>query len=580
MEQTPKSAAPVSQLQAAAQVLAKSLTTPDRATPVHRRQVAQLAQDIQQSPGLQRQRDFAAVVNSSPRMLVQRQQLDGVFGAAPQEKTGAVMPIQSRAAPNKTGLPDGLKSGIESLSGMAMGNVKVHYNSSKPAQLQALAYAQGSDIHVGPGQERHLPHEAWHVVQQRQGRVRPTMQAMGAAINNDGRLESEADVMGMRASRLGTAQRMPDTGHKRGGESMYGSPIQLRLTPPAITAAANIAAGPANAPNRDTVATGPTNVSAYTVAINAAAATRAGALTAIQTEYRAIGAGLPGRFLSGPPLRNQCVANRPFAAHVYDVLVAAATIPAHAAAVPTAPQKQAHLNGLAPHPILAPANMELLRNDAAVPFNDPLEINVQAPYGAAAPLIARVDFTEGQKGYITRVQDNGGVDATIADRPNYAGEFPNPNHPLIAPNRAMGGLRTDGVSSFSNVHHTATNEDAATQIGRVGARGTREHLEGGLDAITKVIAEGGRFICVGALGTAVRNDSLFFAVNPTGGFRSVEFRELWKMWQNRFAGAYGVTNAAVVTFITNAVLPANVTQNAAAPAHTAYHYDLDNSAIW
>jgi hypothetical protein len=49
---------------------------------------------------------------------------------------------------------------------MSMDHVKVHYNSSQPAQLNALAYAQGSDIHVAPGQEQHLPHEAWHVVQQ------------------------------------------------------------------------------------------------------------------------------------------------------------------------------------------------------------------------------------------------------------------------------------------------------------------------------------------------------------------------------------------------------------------------------
>ncbi|HEX7987867.1 MAG TPA: DUF4157 domain-containing protein [Duganella sp.] len=86
----------------------------------------------------------------------------------------------SREAPaNNTGLPDDLKAGIENLSGMGMGHVKVHYNSSQPAQLQARAYAQGSDIHVGPGQEQHLPHEAWHVVQQAQGRVKPTTQMNG-----------------------------------------------------------------------------------------------------------------------------------------------------------------------------------------------------------------------------------------------------------------------------------------------------------------------------------------------------------------------------------------------------------------
>jgi len=79
---------------------------------------------------------------------------------------------------------------------MSMEHVNVHYNSSKPAQLQALAYAQGNDIHLGPGQEHHLPHEAWHVVQQMQGRVAPTMQAKGAPINDDEGLEKEADRMG------------------------------------------------------------------------------------------------------------------------------------------------------------------------------------------------------------------------------------------------------------------------------------------------------------------------------------------------------------------------------------------------
>lgn len=101
---------------------------------------------------------------------------------------------------NKTGLPDQLKNGVESLSGMSLDHVKVHYNSDKPAQLNAHAYAQGSEIHVAPGQEQHLPHEAWHVVQQAQGRVRPTMQMKaGVSVNDDAGLEHEADVMGMKA---------------------------------------------------------------------------------------------------------------------------------------------------------------------------------------------------------------------------------------------------------------------------------------------------------------------------------------------------------------------------------------------
>jgi hypothetical protein len=106
-------------------------------------------------------------------------------------------PVQK--SENKTGLPDKLKTGIENLSGLSMDDVRVQYNSSKPAQLQALAYTQGTDIHVGPGQERHLPHEGWHVVQQRQGRVKPTMQMSGEQINDEVGLEREADVMGGKA---------------------------------------------------------------------------------------------------------------------------------------------------------------------------------------------------------------------------------------------------------------------------------------------------------------------------------------------------------------------------------------------
>jgi hypothetical protein len=101
---------------------------------------------------------------------------------------------------NKTGIPDGLKSGMESVSGISLNDVTVHRNSNKPAQLQAHAYAQGTDIHLGPGQEKHLPHEAWHVVQQKQGRVQATTQGNGnVPINDNPSLEREATQMGQKA---------------------------------------------------------------------------------------------------------------------------------------------------------------------------------------------------------------------------------------------------------------------------------------------------------------------------------------------------------------------------------------------
>ncbi len=110
----------------------------------------------------------------------------------------------STAGPESaSALPASLQAGIEQLSGIGMNDVRVHRNSAEPAKLGALAYAQGSDIHLGPGQEAHLPHEAWHVVQQKQGRVRATARLKtGAAVNDHPALEREADEVAARLSHV------------------------------------------------------------------------------------------------------------------------------------------------------------------------------------------------------------------------------------------------------------------------------------------------------------------------------------------------------------------------------------------
>ncbi len=111
-----------------------------------------------------------------------------------QGKFGTIQKQEAKAE-NNTGMPDNLKAGIEGLSGVDVSDVKVHFNSSKPAQLNAHAYAQGSDIHIGPGQEKHLPHEAWHIVQQKQGRVQPTIQMRdNLNVNNFFGVEKEPSV--------------------------------------------------------------------------------------------------------------------------------------------------------------------------------------------------------------------------------------------------------------------------------------------------------------------------------------------------------------------------------------------------
>jgi hypothetical protein len=171
------------------------------------------------------------------------------------EASGIVQPKH-----NNTGMPDNLKSGVENLSGMDMSDVKVHYNSSHPAQLNAHAYAQGNDIHLGPGQEQHLAHEAWHVVQQRQGRVQATRQMKGGVpVNDDPGLEHEADVMGAKAlqmysasSRLkpyttasNVAQLMPIQFENEGGESSGG--IVWGFISGTMSVVSNAVSGTANA---------------------------------------------------------------------------------------------------------------------------------------------------------------------------------------------------------------------------------------------------------------------------------------------------------------------------------------------
>ena len=123
-------------------------------------------------------------------------------------------------------MPDPLKTNLEQLSGMGLSGVRVHYNSSEPAQLNALAYTQGQDIHMCPGQEKHLPHEGWHVVQQMQGRVKPTMQVKGMSINDDKELEREADVMGARALQTKGAEQPRTSVVQQSGVPKSGPIIQ------------------------------------------------------------------------------------------------------------------------------------------------------------------------------------------------------------------------------------------------------------------------------------------------------------------------------------------------------------------
>ena len=124
-----------------------------------------------------------------------------------------VRPADPAGRPSPAALPRPLRAGLEQLSGLDLTRVRVHYDSARPGGLGALACTQGTQIEVGPGNERQLPHEGWHVVQQLQGRVAATARAKGrpadggaaAGLNEDAGLEREAETMGAKARQLGQA---------------------------------------------------------------------------------------------------------------------------------------------------------------------------------------------------------------------------------------------------------------------------------------------------------------------------------------------------------------------------------------
>jgi hypothetical protein len=150
-------------------------------------------------------RSIEAVLGRTAQRVVEDEEVSQrrEAGAPGPTKTAEALPEGASAAgANQTGLPETLQAGMESLSGLSLDPVRVHYNSAEPARLGAAAYAQGTDIHLAPGQDHHLPHEAWHVVQQAEGRVQPTLESEGGVpINDDAGLETEADRMGARAAR-------------------------------------------------------------------------------------------------------------------------------------------------------------------------------------------------------------------------------------------------------------------------------------------------------------------------------------------------------------------------------------------
>lgn len=137
---------------------------------------------------------------------------------------------QNGPSGDSAALPSVLSEAIEAQAGVSMAGVSVHRNSPAPAAIGAHAFAQGADIHLGPGQDSHLAHEAWHIAQQRQGRVPRRRRIDGQPVNDDSHLEREATefsaTLPMGAPTLAPMVSAPQTAPLSTTAAPHDAPIQ------------------------------------------------------------------------------------------------------------------------------------------------------------------------------------------------------------------------------------------------------------------------------------------------------------------------------------------------------------------
>ncbi|WP_437322462.1 eCIS core domain-containing protein [Sorangium sp. So ce394] len=189
----------------------------DRSTPKTSRSAARTWRARPPAPLLARTR---TMTSARPPAEPARAALERAFGAELFAGAATRPGVGGGSGPdravNLTGIPSPVKAKMEAAFAADFSGVRVHPSSSRAVALGALAYTQGSEIHVAPGQwapettrgQELLGHELAHVVQQRAGRVQATAQYKGIKLNDAPALEAEADAMGARAARAGLPRAM------------------------------------------------------------------------------------------------------------------------------------------------------------------------------------------------------------------------------------------------------------------------------------------------------------------------------------------------------------------------------------
>ena len=403
---------------------------------------------------------------------------------APEQAAMLATPIHGR--PQR--LPGALRAGIEQLSGLDMAGVRVHLNSPLPAQINALAFTQGSDIHVSPGQQAHLPHEAWHVVQQAQGRVRPTLQTKSRlAVNDDAALEQEADRMGAQAMALKAS-------NSAASAALRPASPRTEVAQAKNLKQAGLAASFSDDGKRDLVSD-KREVNLYVKKDDTKAANKVDAIKKAAALNAQVGVAVDGYAENTLRIR----------------------------------KKNDKWTGKA----------EALDSDGLNKV-DPFMFGVMVPFGDAEhdeqiELIFQhaVQWT----GYVEAIYDSTNVNTRSVPTMFDVGEDPS----------IRGSSGTIGEHyrnlKFSNVHEKHPATSAAPKILDLTSGGGERNL----DAYTKLAGEGARWQCVRNQSAHLSDDSLFYtahASDPTK-VQGIEFKTLWITWAETFNKDYDISDLTV-----------------------------------
>lgn len=493
-----------------------------------------------------RRQDFGIKRDSRPD-IKQKQMSAGVFLKTGQPNLfQAAQRREEPGMPNRTGLPDSLKAGIENLSGISMDDVRVHYNSPKPAQLQALAYTKGTEIHVAPGQAKHLPHEAWHVVQQKQGRVMPTMKFGGNFINDNPVLEREADYMGAKAVQ----------GKFKDGalsvKNAISTCVQRQMPDAADFADYNVAIGVQQIVNNSTLV----------MQKPLQAQNKAEALQKISTEAARIG-----------NKANGCLDNNE---SFYAEIRAEYHTKSNRREISS---KESEINGYKGQIEELDDNIyaeDYVKEGYREGWETDIK-NLEDEIARMTPVLLSLKYQFRKSGINLQAGQVGGpgyivsVEKTKKGGGSAKGGMVNP----------QGGSRPNTINTYSNAHEKTVGSsilDITYKKSNAGGQGADVRSKN-FDAYTKLAGEGARFKCVRNNIDTITDDTVFYAAGQTEG---VKFSQLWLTWSASFGKKYDIEDSEIVNKLqaTNGGKPVNTLKisqgryTTAVPIHGAHSIEL------